>query len=126
MPYNFIIQKKENYIRIEMSGTRIRGKELEDLIPVFSKGVELSRIEGMNRILIISRLIGPVHTMEAFDLIEFAEKSGWGRNFRIANVDMNEESRQSHLFAETVAVNRGYAYKVFDNEEQAIEWLLGK
>jgi hypothetical protein len=52
------------------------------------------------------------------------EEFGWSRRFKLAIVDVNEDSRKDNLFTETVAVNRGYNVKIFDNENDAKEWLL--
>lgn len=44
-----------------------------------------------------------------------------GREFRIAVIDHKERTTR---FLENVALNRGVSFKVFDDESDAVEWLL--
>ncbi len=53
--------------------------------------------------------------MAAYDMANFPDKHGWSRKLRLAVVALGTSWR-SNLFAETVAGNRGYTIKIFDNE----------
>ena len=78
----------------------------------------------MDRILVISRATGRIPTLEGYEVAGHSEEFGWSRDYKLALVDLNEESLQDNLFAETVAVNRGFNVKVFDNVKEAEIWLL--
>ncbi len=57
-------------------------------------------------------------------VIEKIDEFGWSKHFRLALVDLNEESLKNNLFSETAAVNRGLQVLAFDNEPEAKDWLL--
>jgi hypothetical protein len=76
--------------------------------------------KGYSLILAIFKLSGRLPVMPAYEIASSPEEFGWSRKFKLAIVDVNNESRQDNLFAETVAVNRGYNVKIFDNEKDAL------
>ena len=124
MPYNVILREEQDHIRVEVSGDRNRGKEVDDAISVWSQVAQICHEKNVYRILAISKLTGRLPILAAFEIAKSPEEFGWSRSFKLAFVDLNEESRQVNLFAETVAVNRGYWIKVFDNELDAKVWML--
>ena len=74
-------------------------------------------------------LTGDLPTMAAYDVGSSLVKNDLMKKLKIAVVDLNEKSRRTNLFLETVAVNRGGIGDrsgIFANEKNAIEWLLGK
>lgn len=50
---------------------------------------------------------------------------GIGQHYRIAWVEMNEDSRSVVEFIGTVLANRGLPGRLFETEAEAREWLLG-
>ena len=74
------------------------------------------------RLLIEELLTGPrLDTMEVFAVVSEGSMKALGRFEAIAFVD--EKMGDMIDFAETVAVNRGMPIAMFDNIEQAKEWL---
>lgn len=127
MPYKVLIEEKQDYIRVEVSGERTSGQEERDAKQVWSEVAAICTRSGKRKILAIFTLRGKLPTLAAFSLGENPEEFGLGRNFRIALIDLNEESREMNRFAETVAHNRGFSIaKVFDNEREGAEWLIGQ
>jgi hypothetical protein len=126
MPYDFSIEEEEDHIRVSVSGDRIRGREVKDIIPVWSSVADICRERKINRVLAVFQLTGSLPTMRSYDIVTKAKEFGWSRHFHLAIVDHNVVSRQNNLFTETVAVNRGYQVSIFDNEQHAKEWLLGE
>ena len=124
MPYEFSIDNKESYIRVNVSGERIEGRELEDIISVWSAVTDKCREWSINKVLAVFQLTGRVPVMASYDIVDSAKEFGWSKRFRLALVDCNEASRQDNLFTETVAVNRFYPFLVVDNEPDAKGWLL--
>ncbi len=89
----------------------------------FSQVVEICHTKNINNILAVGKVTGHLTPMAAYDMANFPDKHGWRRKFRLAVVALGKSWR-SNLFAETVANNRGYTLKVFDNEQDAKTWLF--
>ena len=124
MPYKVNIEDKKNYLRIEISGDRSPGQEATESKAFWSQVAELCSEKNVDKILTISTLTGRLPAMQAFEIAHSPQSFGWDWRLKVAFVDLNEESRQDNLFTETVAVNRGYRAKIFDNEEDAKAWLF--
>jgi hypothetical protein len=125
MAYTFTIEEKREYIRVEVFGERRPGKALEDIQLVWTRVTETMRAKKINKLLAILHLTGKASTVGGYNTVQTADDFGWMRNDRVALVATTEESYQINAFVETVAVNRGYQLKVFDNEPEAHDWLLG-
>lgn len=69
-------------------------------------------------------MTGELPAMVGYELASNPEQFGWERAFRIAMVFTHKERYESHLFPETVMVNRYYDMKAFMDEDEAITWLL--
>jgi hypothetical protein len=125
MTYDIVIQEKQHYLEVRVSGTRIKSRETKDALDMWRVVAEKCNDTGMSHVLVILSLTGgSTSIMPAYDIASSAEQVGWRRKFKTAIVDLNEESRQVNLFGETVAVNRGFSQiKVFDDENKAVEWL---
>ena len=125
MPYQTKITEEREYLRVEVTGDRTQGKEAEDAISTLSQIADICHKKGLSRILMSSNLSRLLPTMAAFDVAKTPEAFGWSRSFKLAVVNLSRESKEELLFAETVAVNRGYRlFKIFNDEEEAKEWLL--
>ena len=112
-----------DYLRVEVSGKRIAGKELEyakeALEVIKNKCIE----SNLTKALAIMSLTGEMPFMSAYKLGEKADDYGWGRGLMIAAVYANGKSRQIMRFSETVTANRGFQVRVFANENEAVHWL---
>lgn len=124
MPYDAEYQVLADHIRIDVSGERIPGAVALDSSVVMEKTMELIRETGINNCLLILNLTGPLSAMDSFDLVSISEDVGWKRDFRVALVNVHAESLADAQFTEVVASNRAYPIRVFDNEEDAKDWLL--
>ncbi len=124
MSYKCIIQKNPEYLRVDVSGDWSPGKELEDALSVWSQVAEACKeLEAFN-VLAVWDVPGRLPTFTAFQLGSMAHSFGIGHKFKLAIVHLNEERLKDSLFAETVAVNRGFQVKMFSDETQALSWLL--
>lgn len=126
MPYKFCIEEQEDYIRVEVSGERIPGNEEEDAVRVWSCVAEVCEAKKIDRVLGIYKVTGRLPATAAHAIAFDPARFGWSRRFKLALVNLNEESRQDSLFLEDVAVSSGYQIRVFDNEEEGRTWLLGQ
>ena len=124
MPHNVIIKEKEDYIRAEISGNWTRDKEIEDTIKVWSQVAEICHTKNINHILAIIKLSGHLPRMAAYNIARSPEKFNWSRGFKLALVQLAWESHRATHVIETVADNRGYTLKIFDNKQNAEKWLL--
>jgi len=67
----------------------------------------------------------PVEAVDGYDLPAIFRDLGIGQHYRIAWVEMNEESRSVVEFIGTVLANRGLPGRLFETEAEARQWLLG-
>ena len=124
MPYQVVIQENPDHMRVQVSGQRTRGREVRDAIGVLAQVADTCQKKGITRILIVWDMPGSLPTMAAYDLADSAPEWGWDRRLKLAMVHVYGESLESNLFTETVAINRGFRVKMFDDEHEAKSWLL--
>lgn len=124
MAYSIRISKTEKYIRADVSGNWNPGSELDDALNTWSAMAKYCKVQNTNRILSVWDVRGHLPTVAAYNLIGSLGKIGWEYRFRAAVVHLNENRLKDSLFVETVAINRGFQVKMFDNEESALRWLL--
>lgn len=123
MPYNCVITREADHIRVEVSGRWMPGEELGDATAVWSQVANACRETGETRILSLWDVSGHLPTMEAYNLANTPASFGWDYSFKLAVVHLHEERFNDALFVETVAVNRGYQVKIFKDERSASQWL---
>jgi hypothetical protein len=124
MAYDYKIEDKQQYIRVEISGMRRPGKQVKDIVPIWSEVTQTCKEKNIHKLLAILKLTGDVSVVGSYTIVNSADSFGWHPNLRVALIDLGEEG-QNNLFTETVAVNRGYQLKVFRNEQDGLNWLLG-
>lgn len=124
MTYNAKFETLDDFVQVTVSGSRIQGQEVADAIGVWSQVADYCREAKIVKILAILQLEGRLPTMDAYEIVARAEEFGWSHSLRLALVDTNTESLEDNLFTETVAVNRAYPIKVFDDIAAAKTWLL--
>lgn len=76
-------------------------------------------------VLGIANTSTPVEAVDGYDLPAIFRDLGIGPHYRIAWVEMNEDSRSVVEFISTVLSNRGLPGRLFDTEAEARQWLLG-
>ncbi len=126
MSYDLSIQDNQDYIKVVISGDRIPGQEVADISAVLVEVAEYCKEKNSNKVLGVINLSGRLPTMASLNIINTTDSFGWDRKFKFALYDMNDDSRKDNLFTETVATNRGFQLKVFDNEQDANKWLLNQ
>ncbi len=62
-------------------------------------------------------------TAETYQVPQIANELEFDRGIKVAILYSQEEEK--HKFLETVMLNRGYRFRVFKNESEAISWLKG-
>ena len=85
---------------------------------VHAKAVET----GSTKILVEEDFPNQVSTTEMFEVGEFIAKT-FGPKIKIAHVDKQLSNMDLNMFAEVVATNRSLFGRVFNNREEAENWL---
>jgi hypothetical protein len=124
MGYNVSFQVFDDYLRVDVSGMAKPGNETHDSREIWCQVADSCRAEMLSRILTVWNVPGRLPTMAAYEIASDLEAVHWEPRFRVAVVQLNEERYRDSLFAETVAVNRGYQAKVFRSENEAVSRLL--
>lgn len=120
MAYDYKIEDKQQYIRVEISGERIPGRAIKDIVPIWAETLDICREKKTNKLLAILKLTGEVTKIGSYNIVTLADRYGWDRQLQVALV----EPEKNNLFTETIAVNRGYQLKIFESEQDALTWLL--
>ncbi len=124
MSEDFKYRVFSDYIRVESGIVRNASDEAARQKLFWSKVADLCRETGISRVLAISRMSGTLDTYISFDIAGSPGNFGWSRSIKLAIFYMDEERFKSGKFSETVAVNRGYSFRAFKTEEEALDWLL--
>lgn len=126
MSYHIVMEIREDYLRVEVSGHRDPGDEVARSLESWRKVANICREHDIRAVLTILNLSGRLPILAAYNIGTSLSETGLPKSTRFAVVDMNEDSREGNLFSETVATNRGYVGRVFANEDAALAWLLGE
>ena len=124
MPYETSFEVFDDHIRIEVFGERIPGDVGADSGEVVQQTMQVIEKSGITNCLLILNLSGGLSPMDAFDIVAVSEEVGWQRNFRVAMVERNAAAIEDTHFTEIVAGNRAFPVRVFENEDDAKDWLL--
>ncbi len=123
MAVELVISEQAGILRVELTGTRELDRVDNEAHAVWSRVADECRARNRNRVLAVSRLQGPLPPFKAYRVATSFAAYTWDRGFKLAFVDLNEESRSDNEFAALVARNRGWIARVFCHESEAIEWL---
>jgi hypothetical protein len=124
MAVQYTINIEKDFLRLDVSGSYTPGNEAAEMRQIWAEVSDACRLHRIRRVLSCSSVVGELPTMVGFELASAPSSFGWERNFRMALVFEDKERYESHLFAETVMVNRYYDMKPFMNEDEAKTWLL--
>jgi hypothetical protein len=119
MPDELTFNEGDDFIRIRSHGTTTR----EHIEGSFEKMKSILDEFGVNKVLVdttaVEKLISAVDFYEMFSTQLPSE-------FILAVVMPNEQEniRQNLKFAEDVSRNRGRFFSAFEQEEEAIRWLM--
>jgi hypothetical protein len=96
---------------------------LENMKDLFATIVSKSEERGYNHVLLNTNAVaGSIPELDRFLLGEHAA-SLWRPKLKMAIVSQPENINK---FAENVAVNRGANLQILDDDEKALEWLIGE
>jgi hypothetical protein len=121
MSYELTIKKREDVLWVKATGTRSLQTVLAMSEDIFTACIE----QNTTKVLVdVRALEGRLETMEAYQIPDkhFPKMRDRSVITRAAIVDL-EEFRNIYKFFENVAVNRGFALRVFSDLDEALEWL---
>lgn len=126
MPIQLTVQPHRDYLRFEVSGTRVQGEFGVEMLKVWQRVADECRAKGITKVLGISNLTGPVPITELYDVGKetplMLARAGCEK---VAYVVLGgDEALHALKFGEDVAVNRGQTTRVFADEPSAIAWLM--
>jgi hypothetical protein len=123
MEWDIYIHKKEGYLEIIT-----RGEANQDSSLLMAKTITNNmRRNLLIRVLIDHRNIGSVsgRVTEIYNRPKILKLIGAIMKIRVAEVIKPEHRKHFHFF-ETVCLNQGYSVSIFQEKEEALEWLLRK
>ena len=113
----FSLHPQPTHLRVEMSG-------LPTSSEVHAMFVEMVRQKNTPaRALIELQVDQCLNFLDTMQVMSQLPVLGFPADYRLALVITDEKMRASAQFAETVAVNRGIAVRVFDERDAALRWL---
>lgn len=124
MGYDVYITKENNYLRAEIHGNRVPGKEIINMSEAWRKIRVAGRNENIYKILAIINVSGHLKKSTTLKMSLAPSEFGWSRDFKLAAVDLNKDSYEANKFSVLVSGNRGYNTELFNNEVDAKTWLL--
>jgi hypothetical protein len=122
MDYELEIDRDAGFVTARLAGVR----RPDSLIEAAAEITADCRDRGIFRVLIdVREMTGQLDTLETFDVAGrgIPNRTEARRLIRSAILDRTENIQRIRFF-ETVAVNRGLTVKVFDDETDAVRWLL--
>lgn len=120
MQRDFTVTFEDNYVRVVSNGE----KDLDFSKAVWTEVVRICNENNCYRVFGLANTTIPMEALDAYDHGRLFRDLGLDARFRIAWVEKNPEAVDIVAFIETVLFNRGLPGKLFDNERDALEWLL--
>ncbi|PLX61714.1 hypothetical protein [Sedimenticola selenatireducens] len=123
MPYSLTFQERDGYLRVEGRGDRTTGDPVKNGRAIVDRVAMKCREAGYTRIMLVSHLTGAYPPFANFQVVTALEQLGIPKEWKMAYVNLDPKSHKAVLFSETMAVKKGFQARVFDNEQEACNWL---
>lgn len=123
MGYKIDYQDDAEVLRVEITGVRSNDDLTSCEKKAWREVAKIAREKNLAKILVISNATGRYPTWDAYQINSSLEECGIQREWKIAFVNLDQDSFQEVKFAETVAVNRGFNVSVFNKQENALKWI---
>lgn len=121
MSNNLEVFENDGFVTAKLTGVR----RPETLLAAATETTAYCREMGVLHLLIdIREMTGGLDTIETFEVAGHGipSQTNARRLIRSAILDHPENLERIRFF-ETVAINRGFVVKIFDDEEKAVRWL---
>lgn len=113
----FSVHPEPSLLRVEMSGLPTPGEVHAMFVAMVKEKA------APPRALIELQVDQCLSLLDTMTVMSAVPSLGFPADYRLALLITDERMRESAEFAETVAVNRGIAVRVFDQREAALTWL---
>lgn len=119
-----------NRIEVTFEGDHVHviadgDKDYRSMDQVWREVSAACELHDCYNVLGIAKTTTPVEAVEGYELPGLFQELNIDQRYRIAWVELNEDSRDVLSFVQTVMANRGLPGLLFNTEEEAREWLLG-
>jgi len=116
----FAVTFEGDYVRVVSNGD----KDHEVATNVWTEVVRVCEVNHCYRVFGLASSTTPIEVLDACDHGRFFRDLGVDSKYRMARVETNPEAVDIAAFVETVLFNRGFPGRLFDDESDALEWLL--
>lgn len=123
MPYELSYQAEEGFIKVTVKGSRTDADPAKNGQRVVADITKKCKASGYTRVMLVSLLTGRYPPYANYQVVSSLARKGVPKAWKLAYVNLDQASHKSILFSETLAVKKGFQAKVFDNEEDALNWL---
>lgn len=122
MSYYIDLEIKHKSAICYLTGIREKDLEKEAAAMIWQEINEHNSIPRIKKILVISKLKGPLPKQSIFIFIrqQFGEEA---KDLKVAIVNLDKKSRSDVDFIETVALNNNLNFKVFTKTKEGKKWL---
>ncbi len=124
MAYELNFQDQEWGLLVTITGTREQDVLVSHARDAWRIVAEEANKRQAEKILVLSSATGKYPALDAFLINSKLDDYGIERLWKIAFVNLDQESYENVKFSEVVALNRGFNVGVFNDEGEAREWLL--
>lgn len=123
MTYYLDFQVDGDILRIDAKGDRSLESPASSAKDAWMRVAQKCRETGLSKVLIVSEVKGryPVH--DIYQVMPKLTDYGISKDWKIAYVNDDRQCREDLVLMMTVADNRGYRVRVFDDEADARKWL---
>ena len=125
MAYKLIFQEEDNYLKVTVEGSRTDADPAKSGQMVVDKVFQKCRASGHTRIMLVSHLTGNYPPFANYQVVSSLEHIGVPKEWMLAYVNLDQASHNAIMFSETLALKKGFYARVFDNEQEASDWLNG-
>jgi len=122
MAYQHSIEELNNYLRVEVSGTRAMGESCSDALGVWSDIMQRAVASGLSKVLYLSYVSGSISVMDAYDIVDELVAKRWN-SLKIAYVDLAGVDEDDLMMIKAICLKHHIFLDVFPSEAEAIAWL---
>lgn len=122
--YSIKFNTTDDYTEVIISGMRRSGMEKSDGADGWISVANYCNENKVEKLLLISKLAGRLPEISSYDISSSLHHFGLKIGLKIAFVDSVIETYNINNFVSRFPRNQGYNIKVFNNKNQALNWLI--
>ncbi|WP_417227277.1 hypothetical protein [Amphritea sp.] len=122
MSYQYAISECDNYLRIEVTGTRAETNVAQESLSMWETVAKHCQSKHLNLILAIFHLEGTRSLTDTFNIVAGVQEWIWPE-LVIAYVDTNPANIKTNIIVEKSAMIHGINFRTFLTEDDGAAWL---